>query len=263
MCLSLTAHIITLWPRLSRLLCVCLSIPTLFCSLLANVYLICVSGALCIGFSTMSVCCALQLLCSTAVVLYSSPNNVFFLWCLQHSDLGWSVCLPTTLCCLLVCHCMFRAGRVDVNGGLEQVRRCCVVSVGRSVLWCPLVGAESDSCGRNGRWKGLIFRKIHFLTKQLLPVQNVVFNLRSGRSSLIVRAFASTPVLSVLLGAGSGACVPHVAPTTGLANPALLLAVTLRSRCFPSSALPSSSEFFKSHFLAAALARGNSRSPNA
>ena len=27
-----------------------------------------------------------------------------------------------------------------------------------SVFWCPLVGAESDSCRRNGRWKGLIFR---------------------------------------------------------------------------------------------------------
>ena len=25
-------------------------------------------------------------------------------------------------------------------------------------LWGPLVGAESDSCGRNGRWEGLIFR---------------------------------------------------------------------------------------------------------
>ena len=25
-------------------------------------------------------------------------------------------------------------------------------------IWCPLAGAESDFCGRNGRWKGLIFR---------------------------------------------------------------------------------------------------------
>ena len=144
MCLPLTAHIITLWPRLSCLLRVYLSIPTLFCSLLANVYFLCLSGALCIGFSTLSVCCALQL-------LYSSTNNVFFLWSLQHSDLRWVVCLPTTLCCLLVCNCMFRAGRVHVNGGLEQVRRGCMVSAGRSVFWCPLVGAESDSCGRNGR----------------------------------------------------------------------------------------------------------------
>ena len=84
------------------------------------------SGALCIGFPTLSVCCALQLLCST--------NNAFFLWSLQHSDLGWSVCLPTTLCCLLVCHCMFRAERDDVDVRLEQVRRGCMVSAGRSVF---------------------------------------------------------------------------------------------------------------------------------
>ena len=136
---------IALWPRLSCLLCVCLSISTLFCSLLANVYL------LCIGRSVYRVLYSVCLLCSTAVVLYSSTNNVFFLWSLQHSDLGWSVCLPTTLCCLLVCYCMFRAGRDDVNGGLEQVRRGCMVSAGTSVFRCPLVGAESDSCGRNDR----------------------------------------------------------------------------------------------------------------
>ena len=34
----------------------------------------------------------------------------------------------------------------------------CMFSAGRCVLWCPLAGAESDFCGRNGRWKGLIFR---------------------------------------------------------------------------------------------------------
>ena len=58
--------------------------------------------------------------------------------------------------------CMFRAGRVDVNvngcSSWRQVRRGCIFSAGRSVFWCPLVGAESDFCGRNGRWKGLIFR---------------------------------------------------------------------------------------------------------
>ena len=158
MCLPPTAHIITLWPRLSCLLCVCLSIPRLFCSLLANIYLLCVSGALCTGRSVYRVLYSVCLLCSTAVVLYSSTNNVFSSWSLPHSDLGWSVCLPTTLCCLLVCHCMFRAGRIDVNGGLEQVRRGCMVSAGRSVFWCPSVRAGSDSCGRNGRWKSLIFR---------------------------------------------------------------------------------------------------------
>ena len=147
----------------------CLSIPTLFCSLLANIYLLCVSSALCIECSVYRVLYSVCLLCSKADVLYSSTSNVFFLWSLQHSDLGWSVCLPTTLCCLSVCHCMFRAGRVDVKGwsSWRQVRRGCMVSTGRSVFWCPLVGAESDSCGRNGRWKGLIFRhnRVHVLNQ--------------------------------------------------------------------------------------------------
>ena len=34
----------------------------------------------------------------------------------------------------------------------------CMFSAGRCVFWCPLAGAESDFCGRNGRWKCLIFR---------------------------------------------------------------------------------------------------------
>ena len=34
----------------------------------------------------------------------------------------------------------------------------CMFSAGKCVFWCPLAGAESDFCGRNGRWKGLIFR---------------------------------------------------------------------------------------------------------
>ena len=58
--------------------------------------------------------------------------------------------------------CIFRAGRIDGNvkgcSSWRQVRRGCMFSAERSVLWCPLVGAESDFCGRNGRWKGLIFR---------------------------------------------------------------------------------------------------------
>ena len=135
--------------------------PSLCVSLYSNIVLLSACqhlSALCIGCSVYRVLYSVCLLCSTAVVLYSSTNNVFFLWFLQHSNLGWSVCLSTTLCCLLVCHCMFRAGRIDVGGGLEQVRRGCMVSAGRSVFWCPLVGAESDSCGRNGRWEGLNFR---------------------------------------------------------------------------------------------------------
>ena len=65
------------------------------------------------------------------------------------------------------------------------------------------------------------FRKIHCIPK-LLPVQNVVFDLRSARSSLPVRAFASTPMLSVPLGAGSGACGFRGTPATGLVNAAIL-----------------------------------------
>ena len=142
-------------------------VPSLCVSLYSNIVLLSACqrlSALCIGV-LYSVC----LLCSTADLLYSSTNNVFFLWSLQHSDLGWSVFLPTTLCCLLVCHCMFGAGRVDVKGwsSWRQVRRGCMVSAGRSVFWYPLVGAESDSCGRNGRWKGLIFRhnRVHVLNQ--------------------------------------------------------------------------------------------------
>ena len=70
----------------------------------------------------------------------ASPNRS-----LHHSDLGWSVCLPTTLCCLLVYHYMFRAGRVDVDVRLEQVRRGRMVSAGRSIfalcIWVPFGGS--------------------------------------------------------------------------------------------------------------------------
>ena len=142
MCVSLFQH------------CFALGLPTSICSVYR---VLCVSGSL------------LCLFYSTAVVFYSSTNNVFFLWSLQHSDLGWSVCLPTTLFCLLICHCIFRAGTVDVKGwsSWRQVRRGCMVSAGKSVFWCPLVGAESDSCGRNGRWKDLVFRhnRVHVLNQ--------------------------------------------------------------------------------------------------
>ena len=142
-------------------------------SLYSNIVLLSASqrlSALCIECSAYRVLYCVCLLCSTADVLYSSTNNVFFLWSLQHSDLGWSVCLLTTLCCLLVCYCMFRAGRVDVKGWSRwrQVRRGCMVSAGRSLFWCLLVGAESERfCGRNGRWKGLIFRhnRVHVLNQ--------------------------------------------------------------------------------------------------
>ena len=137
--------------------------PSLCLSLYSNIVLLFACqriSALCTGCSVYRVQYSVCLLCSTAVVLYSSTNNVFFWWSLQHFDLGWSASLPTTVCCLLVYHCIFKAGRVDVKrwSSWTQVCRGCMASVERSVFWCPLVRAESDSCGRNGRWKGLIFR---------------------------------------------------------------------------------------------------------
>ena len=87
----------------------------------------------------------------------------------------------------------------------------------------------------------IAFRKMHCLPK-LLPAQNVVFDLRSGRSSLSVRVFASTPILSVPLGASSGACVLRGFPTTGLVNPPILRRRRFALGRSSSSALPSSAE---------------------
>ena len=56
----------------------------------------------------------------------------------------------------------------------------------------------------------------------LLPYQSVVFHLRSRRSSHSVRVFASTPMLSVLLGAGSGAWALRGPPAADFVNSAIL-----------------------------------------
>ena len=159
MCLSLRQPTSSLSGRAFHAFFVCVS-------LFQHCFALCLPTSICSVYRILySVC----LLCSTADVLYSSTNNVFFLWSLQHSDLGWSVCLPTTLCCLLICHRMLRAGRVDVKGwsSCRQVRRGCIVSAGRSVFWFPLERAESDFCARTGRWKGLIFRHngVHVLNQ--------------------------------------------------------------------------------------------------
>ena len=57
-----------------------------------------------------------------------------------------------------------------------------MVSAGRSVFWCPLVGAESDSCGRNGRWKGLIFRhnRVHVLNQGAVLKKSSLRGVRPG-----------------------------------------------------------------------------------
>ena len=94
---------------------------------------------------------------------------------------------------------------------------------------------------------------IHFLPK-LLPVQNVVFDLRSMRSSLSVRVFSSTPRLSIPPGVGSGACALCGAPATVLVTPALLERSRFAFGQSFSSALPNSG-FTKQHsFLIEALA---------
>ena len=62
---------------------------------------------------------------------------------------------------------------------------------------------------------------IHFIPN-LPPVQNVVFDLRSRTSSLSIRVFAFTPMLSVPLGAGSGAYDLSGAPVASLVTPAVL-----------------------------------------
>ena len=77
------------------------------------------------------------------------------------------------------CHCMFRAGRVYAGragcGSLMPVPHC-MFSAGRCVFWCPLAGAESDFCGRNGRWKGLIFRHNRvFVQNQEAVLKKVAF----------------------------------------------------------------------------------------
>ena len=54
-----------------------------------------------------------------------------------------------------LCHCTLGSVRRIY---LASSGNGCMFSAGRSVFWCLLVGAKSDFCGRNGRWKGLIFR---------------------------------------------------------------------------------------------------------
>ena len=53
----------------------------------------------------------------------------------------------------------------------------CMFSAGRCVFWCPLAGAESDFCERNGRWKGLIFRH----NRVLVQNQGTVLKKNSHR----------------------------------------------------------------------------------
>ena len=70
---------------------------------------------------------------------------------------GWLICnlLPSVLP-LYVWSGKSLCGRAGCRS-LMPVPHC-MFSAGRCVFWCPLAGAESAFCGRNGQWKGLIFR---------------------------------------------------------------------------------------------------------
>ena len=88
---------------------------------------------------------------------------------------------------------------------------------------------------------------VYLISITQLSVENVIFLLTFREELPTRQRIASTPVLSVLLGAGSGACVRRVAPAPGLVTPAVLPAVTLRPRRpwgIPSSVPPSSSSEF-------------------
>ena len=105
------------------------------------------------------------------------------------------------------------------------------------------------------------FRKTHCLPK-LLPVQIVVFDFRSRKSCLSARVFASTPMLSVLLGAGSGVCALRGTPATGLVNAAILHRRHFALGRSTTSPLPSSAECSSEDpYGPVALAPGNSRDP--
>ena len=102
---------------------------------------------------------------------------------------------------------------------------------------------------------------VYFISITQLQIENVIFTHRvPGGAPCTRQGIASTLVLSIFLGAGSGACVHRVAPAPCFVNPAVLLAVTLRSRRprgIPTPVLPPPS----SEFLRCPSSR-NSRSPN-
>ena len=114
------------------------------CSLLpANVYLLCISGSLlCVSYST------------AVVMLYNRSTSVL-VW--AGVAVGWLICsLLPSLLPLYVSSGKSLRGRAGCRSLMPFPN--CVFSAGRCVFWCPLAGAESDFCGRNGLWKGLIFR---------------------------------------------------------------------------------------------------------
>ena len=153
---------------------------------------------------------------------------------------------PPSGCKLFYCVSMSQFPEAVGSNGLPQhtqfpyalasfsrfVKHCCYVAFRKCIVWQTVTSSDRR------------------------------FDLRSGRSYPSLSAFASTPMLSVLLGAGSSPCILYLTSATGLVNPAIFrrwrfalgVFLALRSDLILL-------KFFRSHLPAAALARGNSRTP--
>ena len=123
-------------------------------------------------------------------------------------------------------------------------------SAGYKLLYCAEMPQFLQAVGSNGlarhtqfpyalasfsrfgkHWCYVALDKIHFYAKTATSSERRLkknlfktsyFISRSRRISRSVRAFASAPILSVPLGADSGACARRGTPATGLVNPAIL-----------------------------------------
>ena len=51
------------------------------------------------------------------------------------------------------------------------------IGAGRFGFWCPLLGAESNSCGENSLWKGPTFRQVR--------VEKGMYAALAGRSAVL------------------------------------------------------------------------------
>ena len=79
----------------------------------------------------------------------------------------------------------------------------CMLSAERCVFWCPLTGAESDFCGGNGWWKGLIFRHNRvFVQNQGAVLKKVAFVGCTQASFRLGRVKTSVDQLAALIPAG-------------------------------------------------------------
>ena len=129
---------------LAATLCAPFFLPTSICSVYRVLYSVCRTRQL-LSCSTVEVPpgCCLQV--GTSVLVWAGVA------------VGWLICsLHPSLLPLCVSSGKSLCGRAGCRS-LMPVPNC-MFSAGRSVFWCPLAGAESDFCGRNGLWKGLIFR---------------------------------------------------------------------------------------------------------